>query len=194
MATFCNRCGNAIGFFSKAKMVNEEGETIVVCKPCKRTAEAELIRQSEQGRPSGAPPAKDTVPCPRCGRENQKHYRFCLGCGADLSVVQPADPPTTDPSPEGALTLRVTGPEGAFQRSFAGSEVSIGRTPDNDLCLPSGSLSKRHARILTKGSEVILVDLKSSNGTYVNGTAIQGPRRVGPGDTVTVGPFTLEIL
>ena len=72
-------------------------------------------------------------------------------------------------------------------------ELNIGRTQDNDICLPKGSISKRHARIVLKDHRFIAVDLKSSNGTYVNGRRISMPVIVGPADEICIGDFTLVL-
>ena len=36
--------------------------------------------------------------CPNCSRENEDHYKFCLGCGTELSKVVRADAPTALPA------------------------------------------------------------------------------------------------
>src|SRR5450432_735297 len=55
---------------------------------------------------------------------------------------------------------------------FNKPEVTIGRVQGNDIVLPKGNVSKRHARIVLKDGKFIIVDLKSTNGTYVNGRKI----------------------
>jgi hypothetical protein len=34
------------------------------------------------------------IACPNCSKENQDHYKFCLGCGAKLAAPAPVTPPT----------------------------------------------------------------------------------------------------
>src|SRR5512144_2048861 len=58
---------------------------------------------------------------------------------------------------------------------FNKPEVTIGRVQGNDIVLPKGNVSKRHARIVLKDGKFIIVDLKSTNGTYVNGRKITSP-------------------
>ena len=71
---------------------------------------------------------------------------------------------------------------------FEKEEVSIGRVQGNDIILPRGNVSKRHARIVYKDSKFIIVDLRSTNGTYVNAERIgTDPHSLVPGDTVTMG-------
>jgi len=50
--------------------------------------------------------------------------------------------------------------------------ITIGRRPDNDLCLPYPAVSGEHAVILTILDDSFLEDLGSTNGTLVNGAAI----------------------
>ena len=38
------------------------------------------------------------IVCPNCGKENQDHYKFCLGCGAKLPAAGQAAPPPQPPS------------------------------------------------------------------------------------------------
>jgi pSer/pThr/pTyr-binding forkhead associated (FHA) protein len=64
---------------------------------------------------------------------------------------------------------------GAFEgRRFAlsGATVSIGREPENDVCLPFASLSRRHAILALRDGVYELRDLNSTNGTFVRGEQV----------------------
>jgi predicted component of type VI protein secretion system len=50
--------------------------------------------------------------------------------------------------------------------------ITIGRRPDNDICLASPAVSGEHAAIVTILSDSFLEDLRSTNGTLVNGTSV----------------------
>jgi len=50
--------------------------------------------------------------------------------------------------------------------------ITIGRRPDNDLCLPYPAVSGEHAVVLTILDDSFLEDLRSTNGTLVNGAAV----------------------
>src|SRR5215467_10790094 len=76
---------------------------------------------------------------------------------------------------------------------FNKPEVTIGRVQGNDIVLPKGNVSKRHARIVLKDGKFIIVDLKSTNGTYVNGRKITSPLVVKPTDKIYIGDFILAI-
>jgi two-component system, cell cycle response regulator len=66
-------------------------------------------------------------------------------------------------------------------------EFSIGRHPDNQICIDDQGLSRQHVRIRRAGGAVLVEDLNSSNGTFVNGERITS-RRLQNGDTVQLGP------
>jgi ABC-type multidrug transport system ATPase subunit len=52
-------------------------------------------------------------------------------------------------------------------------------------------VSRQHARLHVESSRVVLNDLGSANGTYVNGRRIAAPTELKPGDRIDVGPFSL---
>ncbi|MCG8422196.1 MAG: Flp pilus assembly complex ATPase component TadA [Proteobacteria bacterium] len=85
--------------------------------------------------------------------------------------------------------------KGGDQRrlEFDKSEVTIGRVQGNDVILPKGNVSKRHARIVLKDGKFIIVDLKSTNGTYVNGRKITSPLVVKDNDKIYIGDFILGV-
>lgn len=92
------------------------------------------------------------------------------------------------------FTVVITEKGGSKKKlSFEEPEVTIGRVPGNDIVLPKGNVSKRHSRIVLKDSRFIVVDLKSTNGTYVNGRKITSPLVVRDGDKIYIGDFILTL-
>ena len=85
--------------------------------------------------------------------------------------------------------------KGGSQRKldFDKTEVTIGRVQGNDIILPKGNVSKRHSRIVLKDNRFIVVDLKSTNGTYVNGRKITSPLVVKAGDKIYIGDFIITL-
>jgi signal transduction histidine kinase len=73
--------------------------------------------------------------------------------------------------------------------------ITIGRSDDQAICIPDQSLSRVHARIESVDGRYFVVDLKSKNGTYVNGVLVQR-RELRSGDTLKLGDlvffFTAE--
>jgi transcriptional regulator with GAF, ATPase, and Fis domain len=57
---------------------------------------------------------------------------------------------------------------------FSVAELIIGRDPSNPICVPEQAVSRQHARILFDGKRWILSDLRSRNGTMLDGQFIQG--------------------
>ncbi len=83
---------------------------------------------------------------------------------------------------------------GAERReAFDRTEINVGRVQGNDLMLPKGNVSKRHARLLFRDGRFIVTDLKSTNGTYVNGRKISQATIVREGDKIYIGDFVLRI-
>jgi len=71
--------------------------------------------------------------------------------------------------------------------------VTVGRGGQNDLVLEGDEFaSARHARVDPRRDGVWVLDLDSTNGTYVNGLRIDAPQRLSPGDIVRVGETELR--
>ncbi len=68
----------------------------------------------------------------------------------------------------------------------------IGRRADCDVVLTGDAVSRRHAQIRLDASGMLLVDLASSNGTFVDGAAITSAR-VSHGDVITIGSHELRV-
>lgn len=78
------------------------------------------------------------------------------------------------------------------ERLLLEATVDIGRSSDNRLVLQDERVSRRHALIHLQGDgEWWLVDLGSSNGTYVNRARISQPILLRDGDRLDFGPFGL---
>ena len=83
---------------------------------------------------------------------------------------------------------------GAERREmFETAELSVGRVQGNELMLPKGNVSKRHARLLYRDGRFIVTDLNSTNGTYVNRRKITQATIVREGDRIYIGDFVLRI-
>jgi pilus assembly protein CpaF len=77
--------------------------------------------------------------------------------------------------------------------SFDKDEVTIGRVSGNDIVLPKGNVSKRHTKLTLRDGRVEIADLKSTNGTYVNGKKIADTTVLGAADRVYVGDFLITV-
>jgi FHA domain-containing protein len=77
---------------------------------------------------------------------------------------------------------------GAGSEHPVDGELILGRDHASaDLVIDDPGVSRRHARVLADRGGVMIEDLGSSNGTYVNGRRISGPVEVGPGDDLQLG-------
>lgn len=101
-------------------------------------------------------------------------------------------PTSTAQAPVFAVVIHEKG--GAERREmFETSELTVGRVQGNELMLPKGNVSKRHARLLYRDGRFIVTDLNSTNGTYVNRRRITQATIVREGDRIYVGDFVLRI-
>ena len=73
------------------------------------------------------------------------------------------------------------------------AQLTIGRGSQNDISIPDDEYaSARHARFEPRQDGVWVQDLGSTNGTYLNGTRLERPRRLSQGDIVRVGETDLR--
>ena len=72
--------------------------------------------------------------------------------------------------------------------------VTLGRGTSADLVLPDEAVSREHATIRADGETVVVEDLDSSNGTFVNGERISSAVRLEDGDCVQIGGSELEVV
>ena len=92
------------------------------------------------------------------------------------------------------LNLSLTEKGGSTNEiSFDKDEVSVGRVRGNDIVLPKGNVSKHHCRFIVRGGEILVEDLRSTNGTYVNGRKIADPMPVSTSDKIFVGDFIIRL-
>ena len=70
---------------------------------------------------------------------------------------------------------------------------SIGRHDDCQIRIRSSQVSRRHCQLFEEGNKLILRDLGSFNGTFVNGKRVLGQQTLKPGDVLTIGGVTLRV-
>jgi len=87
-----------------------------------------------------------------------------------------------------ALCLRPVHRIGGLKPKYPlrGTTITIGRHPANDISIPVESVSRFHARLEKQRDRFLLVDLNSSNGTYVNAKRIESTI-IEPGQTIAFG-------
>jgi serine/threonine protein kinase len=146
--------------------------------------------------PRGVPGAPGT--CFRCGAMNNPHNRFCTTCGYDLSGSRMRADRYLLPNghPLRCRIILRNGPLAGHTYVLHQDTTSIGRTAGNDIVIPDGTVSRFHARLHFQKSQWSVEDLKSSNGTWVNGVRVTKPQALKHGDELRVGDdiMTFELL
>jgi two-component system response regulator AtoC len=83
------------------------------------------------------------------------------------------------------------GDSSSMVRLSENGEQIIGRDQDADIQIKDESISRHHARIVSKNGESWLIDLNSHNGTRLNGELLSTPRALLSGDQLQIGKVTL---
>ncbi len=75
------------------------------------------------------------------------------------------------------------------------ADVVLGRGDRAEIRLDDPFASSRHARVYRQGNILVIEDLRSTNGTYLNEELLQTPRPLHPGDRIRIGDseFTFEV-
>ena len=115
--------------------------------------------------------------CRACGKQCVPGARFCTYCGATFDVprvTQDGWQAQRDGANQQPHFVRIT-PTGQEEIVFVinTTQVRVGKTLDNEFVLDHDSVSKHHAAVIWhKSGYYYIADLKSTNGTYVNGKRV----------------------
>jgi two-component system, cell cycle response regulator len=107
-----------------------------------------------------------------------------------LVVDTPAIGDDRDQAPQ-AYVICIAGPQVGKMFKLTGAELIIGRAHEADVQLQETSISRTHARLFGSGNQVFIEDLKSANGTYLNGQELAFPQQLRDGDKMTIGSTTI---
>jgi EAL domain-containing protein (putative c-di-GMP-specific phosphodiesterase class I) len=69
----------------------------------------------------------------------------------------------------------------------------VGRKSEMNLCIPRSTVSSAHAEITERGGQIWLRDLKSTNGTYINGKPVTNEELLSPGDLIQFADVAFRI-
>lgn len=72
--------------------------------------------------------------------------------------------------------------------------LTVGRSEENDIILNDRKVSRKHAIFKLDGQRILIEDLGSSNGTYVNGNKISETHPLNPGDSISIGVNKLRLV
>lgn len=73
-------------------------------------------------------------------------------------------------------------------------KLYLGRSPECELAISDPAVSRRHARLWVSPTQIVIEDLGSQNGVYVNGERIRGPRELRAADVVRICSHELELV
>ena len=152
----------------------------------------------------------DGVYCNNCGHRNPVDANFCSSCGSPLA---PGPDTTVSFIPDDGGGEGEDGVNVAVSELAAGSGVLVvkrgpdvgakyvldedvtraGRHPDSEIFLDDITVSRRHAEFERRGSQYVVRDVGSLNGTYVNRQRID-ETALASGDEVQIGKFKLLFL
>ena len=109
---------------------------------------------------------------------------------AETMAMHTRPPAAPIVGPQGELSIE-SGPDAGHTHRAGENAIRMGRSPDNDVILRDPATSGHHARLERRGEHFWVVDLGSTNGTFVNGESIQ-ERQLNNGDRVTIGQNSLH--
>ncbi|MFD9353052.1 FHA domain-containing protein [Streptomyces sp. NPDC060031] len=134
--------------------------------------------------------------------DGHRVHEWAVGLGSELRFGSVADGPrallvsSPPPAPADARLSSVANPAmtGTFRQPTsirplpARTALRIGRAADNDLVIDDLVVSRRHAELRSRADgSYEIADLGSHNGTYLNGSPVEGAARVAEGDMVGIG-------
>ena len=140
------------------------------------------LLSNAQGRPTGS----STTPA-AAGPADWDHSTLRLN-KADLTLFQALG----DTAQRRPCLILYSGDHTGTRFPLQGPRMTLGRSPECDICLESLGISRRHAELREVGDTVTLCDLGSSNGTHLNEQRIQAPVDLKDGDVVRLGGAVLK--
>ena len=104
------------------------------------------------------------------------------------SIPEPDEPTLSGARP---ILRIVQPPDAARAIPLTNGQMTLGRVPPCDVVLPAADVSRTHCQVeLTEGA-LRVTDLRSTNGTFVEGRRIEMPETVAVGGSLRVGPYTI---
>ena len=154
--------------------------------------------------------------CDQCGHEISEGAKFCAECGApvagqrqsgghsqedttaaiEIGAFDPQHDVTDLPelaAGTGMLVV-VRGPNAGSRFLLDREATTVGRHPDSDIFLDDVTVSRRHAELLRTSAQMVVKDLGSLNGTYLNRAKVTAPSPLTAGDEVRVGKTVVEVV
>ena len=103
--------------------------------------------------------------CPNCNVSLPDNAMFCRNCGTSIKNIS---------------------------QQTSSESLTIGRAPGNSIVVNSSNISSQHAKLIVDNNSVWILDLNSTNGTFVNGKRIS-KSIITPNDNVYLGTAPLDL-
>lgn len=135
----------------------------------------------------------DTTALPGTGKKFLLDWRGSFSSQLPLSYsgLKPNNP--MNEKANVVLHLRSPGRDVQLIPLTDGQTVRVGRAPQNDIALADDSVSRQHALFSCSNFGVVVSDLGSTNGTFLNGDQLTSMRDLAHGDLVNLGHSSIRI-
>jgi len=127
--------------------------------------------------------------------DDAEHPRFIetvVGKGYRFIAPLEANDPGLDRADQSLPNFVVT--RGRRQFVLDKGQNLMGRDPEATVYIDHPSVSRRHARVSIDSARAVLEDLKSRNGTFLDGRQIENPTEIHNGAIIGLGPITLTFV
>jgi GAF domain-containing protein len=124
----------------------------------------------------------------------QLGHRGQSGSAADKGRRHSTAVPRPRPTDTVPLLEFQTGPRTGERIPLESGRVLIGRQPDCDVVLAAAAVSRQHCALTVTAEGTVAEDLRSRNGTLLNGTPLVGLRRLGNGDELLICGYRLAFI
>jgi cytochrome P450 / NADPH-cytochrome P450 reductase len=150
--------------------------------------------QVRLGHPGDGPVLSCTVSGGDPGAPGRPSTRVDIGAVSEDSAATPSLQPEPVPQPEPIPQAEPIPParEPSVSRQLPSNALRIGRAPDNDIVVSDPAVSSHHAELRNVAGAYRIVDLDSTNGTFVNGQRV-ADASLTEGDVVYIGSSTFRL-
>ena len=161
-----------------------------------------LVREAMERveKPPSRPPVPDYL-CPYCGERKDPVTGQCACSvlpGAAASVAMPSSPAAASVAAQPAIAavptrmVVLSGTRAGMAFPLQGNVMTIGREVGRDILLEDPTVSRRHARLEKQGTQWVLIDEGSRNGSFVNGHPVQ-QQAIQVGDILRFGNTEVRV-
>ncbi|ROS77771.1 type III secretion system (T3SS) inner membrane Yop/YscD-like protein [Curtobacterium sp. PhB130] len=138
--------------------------------------------------PKGAPSGPTTPTIPAAGAP--------AGGGGAFTDIISQSPSAGAQQPSGDVATRLVITEGAregMEMPLGRGPITVGRSSESNVVIRDDYTSTHHARLELQQSGWVVIDLESTNGTFVNGQKVTAPVTVAERTPITIGTTTFEL-